>query len=640
MNGPEPHADDQSTPPLSAQVRQMARFGSRYIARRKAAVTAYVGLSVAQKGTIIAVPLIFQRIIDVLQGAVSGTSSNLRWLAAVWVGLLFIGMILAFYREIVRARLDGLMASEIRDDLFSSYLSQHPPFFHENGPGKLAAVLNQMSLEAQHAVRELLVEPAVQVVALTGTAWAILHAASGTTAPAIAMALIVTLPVLYFVNRLGKNLGRVSHESREQMLGIATLVDSALQSPEEVQAFGAEPALRRKHQSALGQLFATQINQAAAVARLNTIDGLPNVLIQGVLVGCALWVFAPGTQGAGGLVAMVMLTGSLVEPIQVFGSFAVTTRMAWPSVDQVERMLVRETPPPETAAGHVLARLEPLLEARDVTFRYRTDEPAVLNDVSFVAPPRAVTALVARMGQGKTTFFRLALRFYAPERGEIRVGDMANTDIPLADLRRQVVMMAQFPAFFYDTVRENLRLAKPDATDDELVQWCTFTGIWRVLQKMGSPEEHAAFPNPLDRPFAAGKMLGGGHRKLFALTRCLLREPTILLLDEPTAGMSNDEKYGLIPSMQKALEGRTTLIVDHDVRWLASVCQHAIVLDGGRVTQQGPIETLLEEPGLFKELYELGDDRGGDGPTDHAHSQLLHGAGEGMAGMGVGFGSR
>ena len=244
----------------------------------------------------------------------------------------------------------------------------------------------------------------------------------------------------------------------------------------------------------------------------------------------------------------------------------------------------------------------------------------ILNDVSFVTPRGAVMALVARMGQGKTTFFRLALRFYAPEGGEVRIGGIANSDIPVAELRRQVVMMSQFPAFFYDTVRENLRLAKADAADVELVEWCKYTGIWSVLEKLGSPEEQERLPNPLDRQFAAGKMLGGGHRKLFALTRCLLRRPSVLLLDEPTVGMSNDEKYALIPSMLAALEGRTTLIVDHDVRWLASVCQHAVVLDGGRVAQEGSIESLLAQPGLFKELHDLGDERRVDAsmtPPDH-----------------------
>ena len=328
MSATEAPMNGQSELGVVRQLREIVAFGWRYVGSRKGMVSGYLALSAAEKFTMIGVPVLFGQIVDVLEGGrptsgSGGVFSDLRWLSAAWLSLLAIGILLSYSREIVRARLDGLMMGEIRDDLFSSYLSQHPPFFHAHGPGKLAAIVNQMSSEAQHAIREVLIEPVIQIIAVAGTAWAILQAASGTTAPAIAIALIVTLPVLYLINMVGKGLGRVSEASREQTLAIATLVDSALQSPEEVQAFGAEAALRRKHLSAVSELMRTRLQQASTVARLNTVDGLPTVVVQAVLVICALYL-SPETVRAGGLVAMVLLTRNLVEPIQVLGAFVVT----------------------------------------------------------------------------------------------------------------------------------------------------------------------------------------------------------------------------------------------------------------------------------------------------------------------------
>jgi len=111
-------------------------------------------------------------------------------------------------------------------------------------------------------------------------------------------------------------------------------------------------------------------------------------------------------------------------------------------------------------------------------------------------------------------------------------------------------------------------------------------------------------PNPLDEQFAAGASLSGGQKKLFALTRCLLREPTFLFLDEPTTGMDPLEKFPMIDKMRAALDGKTVVVVDHDIIWQSRFCDQFIVLNDGRIVQEGSRSELLSVPGLFKELYE------------------------------------
>jgi ABC-type transport system involved in cytochrome bd biosynthesis fused ATPase/permease subunit len=122
------------------------------------------------------------------------------------------------------------------------------------------------------------------------------------------------------------------------------------------------------------------------------------------------------------------------------------------------------------------------------------------------------------------------------------------------------------------------------------------TGLDAVLKKSMGDE-------PLGKPFAAGSGLSGGQKKLFALTRCLLRKPSVLFLDEPTTGMGPMEKFPLIETMRRSLAGKTVVVVDHDIVWQSRFCDHFHVLNDGKIIQSGTATELLAREGLFKELY-------------------------------------
>jgi ABC-type transport system involved in cytochrome bd biosynthesis fused ATPase/permease subunit len=172
-------------------------------------------------------------------------------------------------------------------------------------------------------------------------------------------------------------------------------------------------------------------------------------------------------------------------------------------------------------------------------------------------------------------------------------------------------MMSQFPAFFYDTLRANMQMAKADATDEEIRAICEKTGVWKILQA-------GVQGNPLDGEFASAQRLSGGQKKLLALTRCLLRNPAILFLDEPTVGMDNREKFSMLEIIKQALKGQTVMVVDHDLRWLVPFCNYFIVLDEGKIAEQGTSEELLAQRGLFHELYHAEDAKAESSDDAHA----------------------
>jgi ABC-type multidrug transport system fused ATPase/permease subunit len=389
-------------------------------------------------------------------------------------------------------------------------------------------------------------------------------------------------------------------ELQKQRFAIAGLVDSAMKSPEEIQAMDAESLFSGRHSSALRAMMKLKRRFALTMESVNSAMGLPGDLITAILLG--LIVFQVSSKNAGitpgTLVGLLALIPTLMEPLKILSAIGITASSSWPAVELVAKMLEEENRIKDLPGSRAIDSLQPTLQAEHLDFRYAPQLNKVFDNLTLNAPPGKVTALCARMGQGKTTFFRLAMRFYEPEKGKILLGGIRATEFTLKSLRQHTVMMSQFPAFFHDSVRDNFRIAKPDATDQEILHLCETTGLLPLLQK-------AIGPNFLDQNFAGGGLLSGGQKRLFALTRCLLRNPTFLFLDEPTTNMDNTEKYQLIPMMRAACKGRTVIVVDHDIPWLLQFSDNFLILDNGHIAQEGTGDQLLHQPGLLRELYTL-----------------------------------
>jgi ABC-type multidrug transport system fused ATPase/permease subunit len=299
----------------------------------------------------------------------------------------------------------------------------------------------------------------------------------------------------------------------------------------------------------------------------------------------------------GSVVALALITPQFMSSIQLFSGLSVTARMTWPGLSLVASILSRQSASGRTEETVESSQLEGTLEASEVVFTYPGSRVRhVLDGVSFKIPAGQRIGLVARPGQGKTTFFRLALRFYEPQGGQIFLGGQPISKLSLTTLRSNIVLMSQFPGFFHDTIRENFRIAAPNAPDDQVIALCEKTGLWEILRNTFGE-------NPLDESFDSGGRLSGGQRKLFALTRCLLRDPRVLLLDEPTTGMGPLEKYPLIEVMQQACAGRTAILVDHDILWQSRFCEYVLVLHEGKIVQAGTPQELRAQEGLFQKLY-------------------------------------
>jgi ABC-type multidrug transport system fused ATPase/permease subunit len=224
----------------------------------------------------------------------------------------------------------------------------------------------------------------------------------------------------------------------------------------------------------------------------------------------------------------------------------------------------------------------------------------VLNDVSFRFPSGKITALVGLSGSGKSTVLRVVSRLFDPNAGRVTIGGTDVKEIRLSALRAVMGSVSQFPMFVEADVRENMRLAAPDASDAAMEAACRAADIWSALERI---QPHDPLGAPVSR--AAGKAgLSGGERRRLAIARTLLADPRILLLDEPAAGIDALSVNRIAEELRRVAPGRTILLVEHNIPLISSVADLVCCIEDGRITDVGTPAELSARPTLFKKLMD------------------------------------
>src|SRR3954454_13009337 len=560
------------------------------------------------------------------------------FLVVLWSALALAMLAVRLPMRAVATKLDLALSNKLRSQLFGRLLRQSPEFYHTHETGELNAVVNQFAVEATMTLRQVSLDMILQIVTLGITVGLLIYnfdmkpapVLFGVTVPPAAIPLAIVLFAFispWMTGKMANRVRDVSRDLQEKMVALNSLVTGAMQSPEEIQAMEAEPMFVSKHDRQLGSLLKSRLKNTVTMEYMGLVSGLPSWIVEVVMLSFAVYsaYTSADPDAAGKVVAIFLLTPQLMTPIQGLSAYILMAGNAWPAIETVNQMMESKARREEKSGTVKVDRIEPTIAAKNVTFSYAPNGRKIFDDISFEIPPGKITGFVARMGQGKTTFFKLALRFYDPQQGQVVLGGRPVGDYASDNLYNHIAMMSQFPAFFYDTLRANMQMAKADATDEEIRAICEKTGVWKILQA-------GVQGNPLDEEFAAARRLSGGQKKLLALTRCLLRNPSVLFLDEPTVGMDNKEKFSMLEIIKQALEGHTVMVVDHDLRWLLPFCNYFIVLDNGKIAEQGTSEQLLQRGGLFSELYHAESARPAGGDDAHASAPPPQMSGAGLSG--------
>ncbi len=414
--------------------------------------------------------------------------------------------------------------------------------------------------------------------------------------PLLAFVAFLVTPVLFVTTmHYQRRIRQMARSQRAKEGEIASLATEALSAMPVIKAFGTERFEHDRVQRRSAERLVVGVESSRVEARFGAwVDVLGAVATALVLVLGVMSV-ADGRITPGELVVVVAYTGKLYKPLKDIAKQASRAARAFARLERIAEILSSDmvlVDGSDGADGPVPAhRAKGTVDLHDVHFRYTENRPA-LEGVTLHVPSGSRLALVGESGAGKSTVGALVARFYDPSRGTVGIDGRDARDWPLRWVRDQVGVLLQDTILFSGTVRENIAYG----TDADLAQ------VEEVARAADALRFIRSLPDGFDTMLGPGGLgLSGGQRQRIGIARVLLRNPPVLVLDEPTTGLDAESEQQVMTGLQRLIEGRTTILITHSTV-LARSADHVAVLSGGRVVEHGTPEHLLTTDSVFARM--------------------------------------
>jgi ATP-binding cassette, subfamily B, bacterial MsbA len=540
----------------------------------------------------LAFPMVVRYLLDA--AFIDKSRAVLDRIAVGLVVLFTIQALLNYAQTYLLSAVGERVVAGLRQELFGRLLMMPPGFFAERRTGELTSRLTTDIGLLQGVLSHQIAEFSRQMLALVGGIILLTLMQPRLTLTALAVVPLVVGSALFF----GRRLRRMTTSVQDKVADATASAEEAFSQIRTVQSFVQEPAERRRYAERIGESVRAALVRAQirgvffGVLTFSTFVGIVIVLWQGGLL------VLEGQLTPGELVQFLLYTITIAAAIGALASFFSSYQEAVGAAQRVFEILETEPgikDPPAPVALPSPARGRVLFDK--VSFRYSLDTSAAwtLQDIDLSCSPGEVIALVGPSGAGKTTLVSLLPRFWDPDRGRILVDGVDIRSLRLAELRSAIAIVPQDPALFSGTIRENIAYARLGASMQDVEAAARAAHAHEFVERL--PDRYETVVGE------RGIKLSGGQRQRVAIARAILKDPVILILDEATSSLDTESERFIEDAMGKLLVGRTTLIIAHRLSTVRRA-DRLIVMDRGRVVEDGTHGELLELSGLYARLYQ------------------------------------
>ena len=510
----------------------------------------------------------------------------LNLIGLVLIGVLIIRAFSNFFQSYLLATFRGRVLFDIRMKLFEHVQRTSLSFFFSRQTGYLMSRLSDDVNAVQGLLAETLVTAGQNILTFIAGIICTIYIHSNLALICFAVLPLYVISIAVF----NKRIRSLSLETREKFALVQQDLQELLSGISVIKAFTAEGRSTIRLLSDVKKAIRIEVK----LDIIATLASISSVLISSIGPVALIWYgcgeIMRGNLTVGGLLAFNSFIGYLFGPVRALYDLNLGVQRSLAAVERVFEILDIE---PEKDAKAVLVIRQGKVAFDRVSFSYGVNE-IVLKEISFEIPPGQSAALVGRSGAGKTTLASLLLKFYQPISGRIYIDGQDINLVSSKSLRNQIGLVAQDSFLFSDTIKENIRFGRPDATDDEIENAARMAHAHEFIIDM--PDGYSA------KIGERGCTLSGGQRQRISIARAILKNPKILILDEATSQVDNESERLIQEALEKFMKNRTTIIIAHRL----STVQNAdkiLVLHEGRIVQQGKHQGLLDEGGIYSELY-------------------------------------
>jgi ATP-binding cassette, subfamily B, bacterial len=545
----------------------------------------------------LAPPYLAGRAID--SGIQTGDASALDLIVVAFVAVAGIYATASYLQTYMVGWVGTRALQDLRERVFSHLQAMSIGFFTRRSPGVL---ISRMTNDIE-ALNQLVTEGVVTMFSSTLTLVGVV-AILLVLDVKLALVTFLTFPLLAIASILFRIVSHGAYRAtRERIAAITAYLQETLSGVRVVRSFGQEP----RHERAM-----TELNEANREANLKTVylnaSYFPAVELLAA-IGTAVILLYGGGQAIGGaiqvgiVVSFVGYLATFFEPIQQLSQLYTTYQQGMAALDKIFDLLDTEPDMVDAPGAIDPGTLRGEIEMKDVWFSYERElaggehpppDSWALREVDLHVPPGQTLALVGSTGAGKSTFAKLVARFYDPQRGTVAIDGHDLRGVQQRALRRQLGIVPQEGFLFSGSVRENIAFGRPDAGLEEIED---------ATRAVGATEFVEALPDGIDTQVGErGVQLSAGQRQLVAFARALLAEPRILILDEATSNVDVRTEKTIERGLERLLAGRTAIVIAHRLSTIRRAGK-IVVLENGRIAEQGAHDELIEAGGPYSRLY-------------------------------------